>query len=277
VGIHFITGGDEADQMRDGDYVGHDDRYRRTGELMGLLRRVWTSSAPFDHDGEFYRYDGAFSSVKPATETAIPLYFGGASLPAIEIGAEQADVYMLWGEPLAEIAKRISEIRAAAARFGRTVRFSVSTRPILADTEDAAWARAEEIAGKTRERIESTKKRVADSPIPIRGIGGARNSTSSSVGRQRLLEFAQRQDVYDERLWTKIANLTGAGGNSTALVGTPAQVAESLLRYYDLGVTSLLIRGFDPYEDAIEYGEKLLPLVRQGAAERDARGVRVAS
>jgi len=78
------------------------------------------------------------------------------------------------------------------------------------------------------------------------------------------------KDVYDERLWMKVANLTGAAGNSTALVGTPEQVAEAMLRYYDLGITTLLLKGFDPLVDAIEFGKSLIPLVREGAASRDA-------
>jgi len=272
VAIHFITGGDEADQRRDGDFLGHDDRYRRTAEYMGILRRVWKSDAPFDHDGEFYRFEGAFSSVKPVAG-AIPLYFGGASVAAIEAGAAQADVYMLWGEPLAAIAERVAEVRAAADRVGRTVRFSLSTRPILGDTESEAWDRAEEIGAKTAERLAQAAQGGGPG-APLRGHGGARNANSSSVGRERLLGFAEKQDVYDERLWTTVARLTGAGGNSTAVVGTPEQVAEALLKYYDLGVTTHLIRGFDPYDDAVEYGEKLLPLLRDGAAKRDAeRGV----
>jgi alkanesulfonate monooxygenase len=94
---------------------------------------------------------------------------------------------------------------------------------------------------------------------------------TSSVGRKRLIEMANSQDVFDERLWMKIANLTGAAGNSTALVGTPEQVAESLLRYYDIGVTTLLLKGFDPLNDVVDYGEQLLPLIRQGAQNRDER------
>ena len=114
------------------------------------------------------------------------------------------------------------------------------------------------------------------------GLGGAKNATFSvdrdtggttSVGRQRLIEMSADQDVYDERLWMKVANLTGAAGNSTALVGTPEQVAEAMLRYYDLGITTLLLKGFDPLADAVEFGEKLLPLVREGAELRDAAGV----
>jgi alkanesulfonate monooxygenase len=78
------------------------------------------------------------------------------------------------------------------------------------------------------------------------------------------------KDVHDERLWMKVANLTGAAGNSTALVGTPAQVAEAMLGYYDLGITALLLKGFDPLADAIDFGERLLPLVREGVATRDS-------
>jgi alkanesulfonate monooxygenase SsuD/methylene tetrahydromethanopterin reductase-like flavin-dependent oxidoreductase (luciferase family) len=61
-----------------------------------------------------------------------------------------------------------------------------------------------------------------------------------------------------------------AGGNSTALVGTPDTVAQALLDYVDLGVTTPLIRGYDPLEDAVDYGRELIPLVRAEVARRDA-------
>ena len=73
----------------------------------------------------------------------------------------------------------------------------------------------------------------------------------------------------DKRLWTGIAGLLGAQGNSTSLVGTAEQVAEALLDYYDLGITTFLIRGFDPLNDAIDYGKQLIPLTRQLVAARE--------
>jgi alkanesulfonate monooxygenase len=257
VAVHFITGGDEADQHRDGDFVDHDDRYRRTAEYMSVLRRTLTSDAPFDHHGEFFKFEGAYSVVKPATAAGIPLYFGGASGPALEAGAANADVYMLWGEPVAAIEERIITIREAAARCGRTPRFSLSIRPILADTESAAWARAKEIGDRTEERV-----RKLDSSNPTR------RKNNSSVGAARLRAFADEGEVLDDRLWTRVAKLTGSGGNSTALVGTAEQVAESLLRYYDLGCTTILIRGFDPLQDAVDYGNELIPRLRQATRER---------
>ncbi|MDN3356380.1 LLM class flavin-dependent oxidoreductase [Actinomadura sp. DC4] len=254
VAIHHITGGDEADQKRDGDFADHDRRYARTGEFMGLLRRVWGSERPFDHDGEFYRVEGAFSTVKPATPAGIPLYFGGASPPAVQVGAEHADVYMLWGEPRDQIAGRIAALREAAAAHGRTLRFSLSVRPIIADTEDAAWERAERIRALTAERAGLTDEAR---PRPYR--------MSSSVGSDRLQRQAAENERHDERLWYGITALTGPGGNSTALVGTPEQVAEALDGYRQVGVDTILIRGFDPLEDVVDWGRRLVPLLRAGS------------
>ena len=111
IALHLITGGSDADQRRDGDFENHDTRYRRTGEYMDVLRRVWTSEEPFDYEGEFYRFAGAYSQVKPLQQPHVPLYFGGASGPAVTVGAQYADVYALWGEPLAGVRERIEAIR----------------------------------------------------------------------------------------------------------------------------------------------------------------------
>jgi alkanesulfonate monooxygenase len=163
------------------------------------------------------------------------------------------------------------------------MRYSISLRPIIADTEAEAWEKAEWIAAKTAERIDLAKQRMSGHKDTYAGLGGERNATFSvdrdtggttSVGRKRLIEMSADKDVHDERLWMKVANLTGAAGNSTALVGTPDQVAEAMLRYYDIGITTLLLKGFDPLADAVDFGKRLVPLVREGAAQRDV-GARV--
>jgi alkanesulfonate monooxygenase len=219
------------------------------------MRRMWTEERPFDHAGEFYRVTAAYSDVKPRQQPRIPLYFGGASEAAHRIGVRHCDVYMLWGEPLAAIRERIATLRALAARHGgepRDLRFSVSLRPIIAATEAQAWAKARAI-------LERVRAKQGDRALPL----------PEAVGARRLVDFAQQAEVHDKRLWTPIAAAVGGAGNTTALVGTPEQVAESLLDYYDLGVTTLLIRGFDPLHDAADYGRELIPLVRAEVARRD--------
>jgi alkanesulfonate monooxygenase len=259
IALHIITGGTDSELARDGDQLDKDTRYRRTDEYVEIVRRMWTATAPFDYAGQFYRLTKAWSDVKPLQKPAIPIYFGGASGPATEVSAKHADVYALWGEPLAAVKDRIDDVWKQAAAFGRRPRISVSFRPILASTEAKAWERARAILA-----------RVLETAAPIVGEGpGIR---PQAEGARRLVDFAKQGDVHDKRLWTPIAAAMGGAGNTTALVGTPAQVAEALMDYYDLGVTTFLIRGFDPLNDAIDYGRELIPLVRAEVARRDRQG-----
>ncbi|MCO5089732.1 LLM class flavin-dependent oxidoreductase [Bosea sp. (in: a-proteobacteria)] len=256
VGVHIITGGDDAELAQDGDALTKDERYARTSEYLDIVRKEWSSAEPFDYDGAYYRVRRGFSEVKPL-KAPIPVYFGGASDAAIAVAGRHADIYALWGETHDQVRELIARVRAAAQTHGRQPRFSLSLRPILADTEEAAWAKADRI-------LETAKARIALSGFARTAQGPA------NEGSRRLLEAAAKGPRLDKRLWTGLAALTGAKGNSTSLVGTPDQVAEAIIDYYDLGVTSILIRGFDPIADAVQYGGELIPRVRQLVA---ARGV----
>lgn len=253
--LHVISGGDDADQRRDGDTLSKDERYARTDEYVTILKRVWTEPGPIDHHGRYYQFEGASCAVRCMQTPHLPIYFGGASDAAIEVAGKHADVYALWGETQAQVREITARVRAEAARHGRTVRFSLSLRPVLAPTEDEAWARAERI-----------KQRI----VELRGKASLKvtDHAPANEGSRRLLAAAAAGERLDQRLWTGAAAATGGRGNSTSLVGTPRQVAEALVAYYDLGVTTFLIRGFDPLDDAIEYGRELLPLTRQLIAER---------
>ena len=46
IALHIISGGSDAEQARDGDWLDHDARYRRTDEYLDIVRRVWTSPSP---------------------------------------------------------------------------------------------------------------------------------------------------------------------------------------------------------------------------------------
>jgi alkanesulfonate monooxygenase len=259
VGVHIITGGNDIELAQDGDHLTKDERYARTSEYLDIVRQEWSSSTPFDYNGHYYRVDRGFGDVKPYSASGIPVYFGGASDAAIAVAGKHADVYALWGETYEQVREQVSRVRAAAAPFGRTPRFSLSLRPILADTEELAWEKADQIL---------------DQAIAVRERGGsgraphnarqnrADNAAPPNEGSRRLLDAAAKGRRLDKRLWTGIAALTGAQGNSTGLVGTPDQVAEAMLDYHRIGITTFLIRGFDPLMDAIQYGRELLPRVR---------------
>ncbi len=256
--VHIISGGDDAEQQRDGDYLDHDQRYARTEEYLQIVKDIWVSTHPIDHEGKYYKFKNALSSVKSAQKPHIPIYFGGSSDAAIKVAGRFADVYALWGESQAQVRETIARVRAAASPYGRAnlVKFSLSLRPILGATEAEAWSKAEQILAEAK---------AAQAQHPFYKP----TSQPANIGSLRLLATASQGRVVDKRLWTEIAALTGAKGNSTALVGTPEQVTESLLDYYDLGISTFLIRGFYPIEDAVGYGRDLIPLVRQAVAERN--------
>ncbi|THD61572.1 LLM class flavin-dependent oxidoreductase [Phenylobacterium sp.] len=258
IAVHIITGGSDDEMKKDGDHLTKAERYARTDEYLEIVRQEWTSERPFDHAGKYYNVVQAFGAVKPFQKPHLPIYFGGSSDEAIPVAGKHADIYALWGETQAQVRETIARVRAAAARHGRTVRFSLSLRPVLAETEDAAWARADDIVAQTIALREKSGLNTKDHAPP-------------NAGSQRLLQAAAQGTRLDKRLWTGVAAVTGAQGNSTGLVGTPDQVAEALLDYYDLGVTTFLIRGFDPLDDAVAYGRHLIPRVRELVAARDAR------
>ena len=256
--LHIVTGGSDADQAADGDFLPKEQRYQRTAEYMRILRQCWTETRPFEVDGEFYQAKGVVHQIRPFQTSGIPLFFGGSSEVALDIAARYADLYAMFGEPVADVRARILDLRGRAAGYRRELGYSVSLRPILGITEDAAWERAYGIL----ERIRARKQRDGRVQRTTRGTAG-------SEGSRRLLAAADRGDVLDQRLWMGIAKETGAAGNSTAPVGTPEQVAETILTYIDVGATTILIRGFEPIEDARWYGQELIPRVRQELSRRE--------
>jgi alkanesulfonate monooxygenase len=259
VAVHIITGGSDEELAKDGDHLTKDERYARTSEFLDVVRLEWTSEKPFNYSGKYYNVENGFSQVKPLQKAGIYTFVGGGSDAAIDVAGKHADTFALWGESYAQVRDVTARVHNAAVRQGRrTPRFSLSVRPIIAPTEKQAWEKAEEILARATALQDKTGYRK-----PADG--------HATAGARRLLSLADQGSRIDKRLWTEIAKLTGANSNTTALVGTPEQVAEVFGDYYDLGVSHFLIRGFDPLPDAIEYGRELIPLVRQLVAERDAR------
>jgi alkanesulfonate monooxygenase len=266
--VHFISGGDATEQAREGDYLDKESRYARTEEYIRILRRAWISDEPFDFDGAHYRFEGFRNDVRPINGT-IPVSLGGSSEAAYRVGGALADIFGLWGEPLADTREQIDAVAAAAKAAGRddTPRTWVTFRPIVAPTDALAWEKASDVL--------AALERNRNQGIGIRPFAKERGSKRpDNVGSQRLLDIASRGTVHDRALWTEPARVTNAGGASTALVGSYETVAAAILDYVDLGAELVSIRGYDNLNDVIDYGRYVLPLVRQELAHRTATGRR---
>ncbi|MFF2454272.1 LLM class flavin-dependent oxidoreductase [Isoptericola sp. NPDC058082] len=263
VRINIVSGQDGVAQYGD-TVTDRAARYGRTREFLQLVRRLWTQD-DVTFDGEHYRADGATLPLRPVAREgrAHPtLYFGGASPEAEEVAAAEADVQLFWGEPLDGVAERIDRLRALSEQVGREhapLQFGLRVTTFVRDTTDEAWRDAEakvehlaEASGRTGWRRDADHRdadhRAVDRPV--------------AVGQQRLLDLAARGDVLDENLYTAPARAGGGGAGTTWLVGSPSDVAKSLRRYQDLGVTHFVLSD-TPYLDEIRrQGEQLLPLLR---------------
>jgi len=268
--VHFITGGSTADQAAEGDFLTKDERYARTGEYIRIVKQAWTSREPFGFDGQHYRFENFVSDIWPAAGRERPeVSFGGSSPAAYAIGAAEADIYAVWGEPLADTAEQIATITDAALAAGREQRpkIQVAFRPIIAATEELAWEKAHDILAKIERRTAGA--------APSSFVGDLKNP--ENAGSQRLLSIAEQGDRYDRALWTKPAAVSGGRGNSNALVGTPETVAAALLDYVDLGVDILSARGYDFVNDTIDFGRYVIPIVREEVARRDAAAAKAAA
>ncbi|HEV2638651.1 MAG TPA: LLM class flavin-dependent oxidoreductase [Actinocrinis sp.] len=263
--VHIITGGSDEEQARHGDYLSKDERYDRSEEYVRLLRRAWTETEPWSHEGRYYKFDDFVAGFRPVHGT-IPVSVGGSSAAAYRVGGAVGDIFGLWGEPLKETGEQIDRVAEQARAAGRTdtPRTWVTFRPIVAATDELAWDKAH----RTIEVVEQTHK-----------AGGFRlrrslSAAPQNAGSQRALAIADRADVHDRALWTVPSKVTNAGGASSALVGSYETVAAAILDYVDLGADLVSIRGYDNLNDAIDYGRYVLPLVRQELDHRERTGQR---
>src|SRR4051812_42855145 len=151
--VHLISGGNDAEQARQGDYLPKARRYARTSEYVDILRRSWTEPAAFSHDGEFYKFDNFGPGFAPY-ESPIPISIGGQSDEAFAVGGEKADIFSFWGEPLDDLRGEIDRVHGLARAAGRTTlpRIWVTFRPIIAQTDKLAWAKAHDYVARLRPR-----------------------------------------------------------------------------------------------------------------------------
>jgi alkanesulfonate monooxygenase len=262
--VHFITGGNDHEQQREGDYLPKDERYARTHEYIRIVKQTWAAREPFSHDGRHYQFADFVSDFEPVQRPRPVISFGGSSAAANEVGVAEADVYGLWGEPLALTAQQIAHIRSVAERAGRPadhpLRFMLFLRPIVAETDELAWEKAFHIADTIRERGSHTAKRRRIDP----------SAAPENEGTKRLLRAAATGERHDRAGWFPGVLPALAGTVAINLVGTPDTVADAFLDYYDIGISVFQIRGYETLRDAEVLGREVLPRIRAGVAARDA-------
>lgn len=249
--VNVVTGGDPAEQESDGIFGTHQERYEISDEFLKIWREVLSKT----HTGESTDFSGKHLSVKgakalypPVQKPYPPLYFGGSSPEAIDLAAEQVDVYLTWGEPPAAVAEKIAAVRKRAAQAGRTLRFGIRLHVIVRETNEAAWRAADELISK----LDDETIAKAQANFAKMDSEGQRRMAALHGGKRDRLEVSPN-------LWAGVGLVRGGAG--TALVGDAQTVAARMKEYAALGIDTFILSGYPHLEESYRFAELVFPLL----------------
>ena len=243
--INVVTGGDPVEAKGDGIFLPHDARYAITDEFLDIYRRL-LSLETVSAEGEHLRIENGRLLFPPVQRPYPPLYFGGSSDAGMRVAAEHVDTYLTWGEPVADVAKKIATAKAAAAKRGRSFSYGIRLHVIVRETSREAWAAADDLI-----------RYVDDAAIAAAQKVFARYD---SVGQQRMarLHGGQRDKLeIAPNLWAGVGLVRGGAG--TALVGDPDEVAARMREYMELGIDRFILSGYPHLEECYRFAELVFP------------------
>jgi alkanesulfonate monooxygenase len=222
-------------------------RYRRSREVVELLKQAWTQDEITYH-GEVYHFDGLTTDpARPYQQNGGPLlYFGGYSPDALELCGQHCDVYLMWPEPKEQIAERMKAVNAVAERYGRTLDYGLRVHMIVRDTEAEAREYAEHLVSKLDDEYgKLIRERAHD-------------SISLGVAHQaRARELADQFGYVERHLWTGIGR--ARSGCGAAIVGSADQVLSELEAYRKMGIRAFILSGYPHLDECRHFGQKVLP------------------
>ena len=243
--INVVAGGDPVELAGEGVFLDHDKRYELTDEFLTIWRNLFTEEE-VNLEGDYLKIEGGQLPYPTVQKPYPPLYFGGSSPVAMDVAAEHIDVYLTWGEPPAQVEKKIKKMRDLATAQGRTIKFGIRLHVIVRPTEEEAW----EAANKLIENVDDETIAQAQKVFSRMDSEGQRLMTNLHNGDKAKLEVSPN-------LWAGVGLVrTGAG---TALVGDPDTVAARMKEYADLGIETFILSGYPHLEEAYTTAELLFP------------------
>ncbi|WP_230480915.1 LLM class flavin-dependent oxidoreductase [Sphingomonas sp. Leaf21] len=221
-------------------------RYARTVEAMHILRTL-LDGKPLDHVGDFWKLKLDPPRLTTVSGRCPPFYFGGLSEAAREAAAEGADVYLMWPDTMEGVRAIVADLRARAARRGRSLRFGYRVHVVVRETEAEARAAADRLLSKLDD--------ATGAAIRSRSL----DSQSAGVRRQAELREGSDDGYVEANLWTGIGR--ARSGCGAAIVGDPDQVLAKLQAYREAGIDAFILSGYPHAAEADLFARHVLPQI----------------
>lgn len=268
IAVNVVSGWFKAEFTSIGQWwLDHAERYRRSREFIECLRGIWTEEK-FTYKGDFYQFHDYPLKPKPLVLPGRPhpeIFQGGNSIDARENAAHASDVYFMNGNTLEGFQEQIRDVKERAVKAGRpsAVKFALNSFVILRDTEEEAIRVLQEIQGKAdREAVEGFRQQV-------------QNAGSSTANKTGMWADSKFEDLVQVRRYTFLTlisfGLTNIpqynDGFKTKLIGTRDQIVDRILLLKSLGVDILLSAFLHYEEDIQQFGDVIIPRVRELEAQ----------
>jgi alkanesulfonate monooxygenase len=245
--VNVVTGGDPVENKGDGLFLSHNDRYELTREFLEIYIALLRGES-VTHSGKHLQIEAGQLLFAPLQEPLPPLYFGGSSDAGIDVAAQLVDKYLTWGEPPADVARKIAVVRQAALAKGRKLSFGIRLHVIVRETAEEAWR----AAGKLISHLDDSTIAAAQKVFERMDSVGQSRMAALHGGRRDKLEVSPN-------LWAGVGLVRGGAG--TALVGDPQTIAQRMKEYISLGIDSFILSGYPHLEEAYRFAELVMPLL----------------
>jgi len=239
--LNIVGGHTPEEQRYYGDFLNHDERYARTDEFLSICCSLWSGVPEVNFHGKYFQIEKARLNTPFLHGAGPEIYVGGASSQAVDLAVKHASCF--WTLPAGpdELFPRIRSVLDAGIEVGLLV--SLIARPTREEAISAA-----------REML----KALGNAPRKVHKEF-AQRSDSTAFGS--TLALAERKPEWlTNCLWSGAVPYLGAP--SIALVGSFAEVAESLWEYKQAGITQFLFMGWPDIEEMKLFSRHVLPLVR---------------
>ena len=242
-GLNLVCGWnrDEFD-MLGVDLAEHEDRYEQGQEWLDVVTRVWSCPTAFDYEGKYYRVRHTDIHPKPHRGERPLIVCAGNSPTGRDFAARNADMmFTNLRAGLDDVSVNTSALRQMAAGYGRDIgvftNVAVICRPTRKEAEEYFHYYA----------VENADADAVENMVDGRGLNKPGQSAEEKAQIRRR----------------------AAGGNGAfPILGCPDEVAETMRRLSDGGVTALAV-GLVNYLEHFPYvRDEVLPrLERLGLRE----------
>ena len=245
VSVNAVLGHSSAELRYYGDFLEHDERYRRTDEFWTICDALWRQEFPVDFAGKYLTVEGAtINNQFVSPERSRPeVYFSGSSRLATQITVAHGDSLLCIAEPPDELAERIRP-----ALDGGVAVTIVCTQLSRSSREEAVRD-AYDLARDAAERTNGAQQHF-------------RREKAESEGFIRAYELSERDSLWaTSYLWSGLVPYMGPP--TVAMVGGPDEIVDAIFEYRDVGVSQFLFQGRPDLDTLIFFGEEILPRIRR--------------